>query len=85
MDGVRFLEAVARAKKDSTICEAFVAQQCAFIDTILIPVFLREVNALKSNSEVVAEVVIYARIELRPVFVNSVESPWAAGSTDEIF
>ena len=47
----RLLEAVASANNNSTICEALVAQQSAFIDTGLNNIFLSEVDAFDTNGQ----------------------------------
>jgi hypothetical protein len=84
MDGICFLEAVASTKKNSTICEALVTQQSAFIDTVLIPIRLSDVNGFHSNGEMIIHIIIYAGIELSSILVNSVETPGAARGTDKI-
>ena len=78
----RFLEAVASTDNNATIGEAFVTQQSAFIDTILINFFLSDVNGFKPDVEFIGDIIIYAGIELPSIIVNNGETPWRAGSTD---
>ena len=80
----RSLEAVAGTDNNATIGEAFVTQQSAFIDTILLNLFLSDVDGFKPNVELIIDVIIYAGIELPSIVVDNGETPWRAGSTDII-
>ena len=80
----RFLEAVAGTNDDAASGEAFVAQQRAFIDAILLYFFLGDVDGFEPYVELIRHIVVHAGIELPSVIVNNRETPWRAGRTDVV-
>ena len=79
-----FLEAIASTNGNSTICKTLVTQQSATIDTILLNLFLSEVNGFYSNTQMIIHSIIDAGIELSSILLHNGETPGKAGSTAKI-